>query len=111
MYIFTKLHEFGFNMEENRLHKIRKKLRLSQEEIADETSITYRAYTSYERGDRKPSFEFLVKLVEKYNVNLNWLIAGKGEMFLSNQNFASEYESVKNDILKEVRKMFKEKGL
>lgn len=98
-------------MEQNRLQKIRKKLKLSQEEIAIETGITYRAYTSYERGDRKPSFEFLIKLIEKYNVNLNWLIAGIGEMFLDEQEFATQYENVKNDILDEVKKMLKEKGL
>ena len=106
MYIFTKLHEIGFNMEENRLQKIRKKLKLSQEEIADETNITYRAYTSYERGDRKPSFEFLVKLVEKYNVNLNWLIAGKGEMFN-----APQYEDVKDEILTEVNQVLVKYGI
>lgn len=96
----------GFNMKENRLQKIRKKLKLSQEEIADETNITYRAYTSYERGDRKPSFEFLVKLVEKYNVNLNWLIAGKGEMFN-----ALQYEDVKDEILNEVNQVLVKYGI
>ena len=106
MYIFTKLHEIGFNMEENRLQKIRKKLKLSQEEIADETNISYRAYTSYERGDRKPSFEFLVKLVEKYNVNLNCLIAGKGEMFN-----APQYEDVKDEILNEVNQILVKYGI
>lgn len=93
-------------MEENRLQKIRKKLKLSQEEIADETNITYRAYTSYERGDRKPSFEFLVKLVEKYNVNLNWLIVGKGEMFN-----APQYEDVKDEILNEVNQVLVKYGI
>lgn len=96
----------GFNMKENRLQKIRKKLKLSQEEIADETNITYRAYTSYERGDRKPSFEFLVKLVEKYNVNLNWLIAGNGEMFN-----ALQYEDVKDEILNEVNQVLVKYGI
>ena len=68
--------EFG-----EKLHKIRKELNLSQEEMAVQTNVTYRAYTSYERGDRKPSFEFLEQLASRFEVNLNWLIANLGNPF------------------------------
>ncbi len=91
-----------------KLHEIRKKLNLSQEEIAAQTNTSYRAYTSYERGDRKPSFEFLENLVNKYNVNLNWLIANSGEPFKSQDQ---QNEFFKNEILSEVRKMLISEGL
>ena len=89
-----------------KLQQIRKELKLSQEEISSQIGISYRAYTSYERGDRKPSIEFLEKLVEKFNVNLNWLIADVGEMFNT-----PKYEDVKDEFEKRVEEILKKKGV
>ncbi len=91
-----------------KLHEIRKKLNLSQEEIAAQTNTSYRAYTSYERGDRKPSFEFLENLVIKFNVNLNWLIANTGEPFETKQELQQNF---KNEILSEVKEMLIKEGV
>ena len=94
----------SISMYGKKLQEIRKKLNLSQEEFATQTNITYRAYTSYERGDRKPSFEFLENLVLKYNVNLNWLIAGQGNMLLSDNDKISSNELIQQlqDRVKEL---------
>ena len=89
-----------------RLQKVRKKLQLSQEDISTQIGISYRAYSSYEREDRKPPIDFLEKLVSKYKISLNYLIAGIGNEFI-----APQYEDVKDEILKEVEKMLKAKGL
>ena len=91
-----------------KLQEIRKKLNLSQEQIAAQTNTTYRAYTSYERGDRKPSFEFLENLVIKFNVDLNWLIANTGEPF---KKETPQQENFKNEILSEVKKMLIQEGV
>ena len=91
-----------------KLQEIRKKLNLSQEEFAAQTNITYRAYTSYERGDRKPSFEFLENLAIKFNVNLNWLIANLGEPF-KNENYTQE--NLKKEILFEIKQMLINNGV
>lgn len=92
-----------------KLREIRTKLKLSQEEISTETKTTYRAYTSYERGDRKPSFEFLEQLALKFNVNLNWLIANKGAPF--EEASAPLFEEFKKEVLDEVKEVLKQKGL
>lgn len=92
-----------------KLHEIRRKLKLSQEEMSADTGVTYRAYTSYERGDRKPSFEFLIQLALKFNVNLNWLIANKGIPFEDENR--PLFEDFKKDVLNEVKLILKEKGL
>ena len=95
-----------------RLQAIRKKLNLSQEEISTQIGISYRAYTSYERGDRKPSIDFLEKLVGKYNVNLNYLIAGVGDMFITS---AKQFEQEQDVFAQRVRELigeeFKARGL
>ena len=89
-----------------RLQKARKKLQLSQEDISTQIGISYRAYASYERGDRKPPLDFLEKLAMKYNINLNWLIADVGEMFIP-----AEYNDVKDDFESKVEEILKRKGL
>ena len=76
--------------------------------MAFKTNTSYRAYSSYERGDRKPSFEFLQKLVEEFGVNLNWLIADNGIPFIEKEKNS---ENLKTDILKEVRKMLENEGI
>lgn len=91
-----------------KLQEIRKKLNLSQEQIAAQTNTTYRAYTSYERGDRKPSFEFLENLAIKFNVDLNWLIANTGEPF---KKETPQQENFKNEILSEVKRMLIQEGV
>ncbi len=89
-----------------RLQIARKKLQLSQEDISTQIGISYRAYSSYEREDRKPPIDFLEKLISKYNLNLNWLVAGKGNMFN-----APQFEQVHNELALEVRKILREEGL
>ena len=93
-----------------KLKKLRKKLNLSQEEISTQTGISYRAYTSYERGDRKPSFEFLEAISTKYNVNLNWFIANKGDIF-DEKNIKIFDNNAIRQIENLIDKKLKEKGL
>lgn len=71
-------------MLENRLKELRKKLQFSQEDMAQKMDVSYRAYSSYERGERKIPIELLSFLAEKYNANLNYLISNIGEMFIYN---------------------------
>ena len=93
-------------MYSEKIRQVRKKLNITQEEISAQIGISYRAYSSYERGDRNPSLEFLEKLVKQYNINLNWLIADIGSMFN-----APQYEDVKDEILKEVDEILKKYGV
>lgn len=90
----------------SRLQETRKFLKLSQDEIATQIGISYRAYTSYERGDRKPPLDFLEKLVDKYKINLNYLIAGKGDMFIM-----ADFEDSKDELLKEVNNLLIKYGV
>lgn len=89
-----------------RLQKIRKKLQLSQEDISAQIGISYRAYSSYERGDRKPPIDFLELLAKKYNINLNYLIAGIGSEFN-----APQFGVVENELRDEVLKILRDEGV
>ena len=75
-----------------RLNQLRKTLNITQEKFSTQFAVSYRAYTSYERGERKPSFELLNVLYKNFNVNLNWLISGEGEMFNVPQKDLSDFD-------------------
>lgn len=89
-----------------RLQKVRKKLQLSQEDISTQIGISYRAYSSYEREDRKPPIDFLEKLACLYNINLNYLVAGIGNEFI-----AQQFNAVKDELRSEVLQILKDEGL
>lgn len=65
----------------SRLKDIRIALKLTQEQFSDELGISNPTIVRYEAGS-SPSVDVLIKLNENYNVNLNWLVSGQGNMFV-----------------------------
>jgi len=51
----------------------------TRDSFALKTEISTRSLGSYERGDSVPDANFLAKLVEIYDVDLNWLICGTSQ--------------------------------
>ncbi len=66
-----------------RVKECRVALHLTAIELAKQLEIPVRTIGSYERNEAQPGAKFLSKLVEKYHVNINWLLSGKGIMFTS----------------------------
>lgn len=62
---------------ENRMGEVltglRKEKKLSQKEIAEKMNISQRAYAHYEKGDREPSIETMIRLADYYKVSLDYL--------------------------------------
>lgn len=65
-----------------RLIEVRKKAELSQTEFAKKIGVATRTYTRYETSERTPDLKALSVIQNEFNVNLNWLICGIGEMEL-----------------------------
>ena len=66
-----------------RLYNLRKKkLALNQETLAKKMGLSSITICLYETGKRGPNVVFFQKMKKKWNVNLNWLISGKGDMFV-----------------------------
>nr|DAX84338.1 MAG TPA: helix-turn-helix domain protein [Caudoviricetes sp.] len=61
---------------------VRKNINSNAASFAKEVGIPYTTFIKYERGERKPSFELLEYLVDVYNVNLNYIFSGQGQMFI-----------------------------
>ena len=91
-----------------RIKKVRQLLNKSQQNLADELNITKQAISNIETGKCAPSLNLLSKLLVDYSVNLNYIIAGIGEMFLNNET--SNFE-LKKSIMNEVERMLKERGI
>lgn len=65
----------------NRLKLLRQTLSLDQIDVARVMGVAQGNYSLREKGDFEMSTKHLLALKKAYKVNLNWLIAGEGEMF------------------------------
>ncbi|MDO5437517.1 MAG: helix-turn-helix transcriptional regulator [bacterium] len=91
-----------------RFKNIRNKLSLSQEEFGRKIGLSKSGVSAVENDRTFVSVEILRTLFFDYNINLNYLICDSGEMFNSSDKNEADF---KEDILKEVNKMFKARGL
>ena len=64
-----------------RLALARKTLKLTQRELAEKISVATGYVASMEIGNRKVNPRIMKLLSSIYNVNLQWLESGEGEMF------------------------------
>lgn len=65
----------------DRLKQIRKEIKLTQAELANDLGVSFSNIQSYEVGRRIPSDAFIQLVCNKYNVNEDWLRTGSDEMF------------------------------
>lgn len=61
-------------MFHERLNKVRKSQNITAQQMADHLCIGLRSYRNYESGDRYPSFEVLVKIADKLDVSIDYLL-------------------------------------
>lgn len=66
-----------------RIKELRAELHYTAAEIAAGLEIPVRTIGSYEREEAQPGSKFFKAMIEKYHVNVNWLLTGKGSMFMS----------------------------
>lgn len=90
----------------SRLKKIRKELKLSQEEFGKQIGLTRAAIAAVEADNNKFSNDVLCKLILTFDVNVNYLLVGEGNIFN-----APEFEQVKDELAQQVRKILREEGL
>ncbi len=66
-----------------RIKEIRASLHLTSAELAQKLNIPVRTIGSYEREEAQPGPRFLNALIECCCININWLLSGRGNMFIS----------------------------
>lgn len=81
-----KIQTGGRMNTNNRIKKIRKKLKLSQKEFANKLALSdYTRISDIEREKVKPSIDVLEKIIDSFEINANWLLSGHGDMFVTKQ--------------------------
>lgn len=58
----------------NRIKILREEFNMTQQELADKLDGAKSTIAMYEKGDRKPSMEVLVKLSEIFNCSIDYLL-------------------------------------
>ena len=87
----------------NRLKEVRDTLRYTVDELAEIIGFKKRTLGSYERNEATPSVELVTALCNKLNVNANWFVSGKGEMFIKEQpaDFKSTVKQAIQELIRE----------
>jgi transcriptional regulator with XRE-family HTH domain len=68
-----------------RIKEIRAFFQITSKEFAEKLEIPLRTVGSYERDEAQPGPKFFEALIRHYNVNINWLLSGTGNMFISSK--------------------------
>ena len=63
----------------NRIKILREELNMTQQELADKLDGAKSTVAMYEKGDRKPSMEVLIKLSEIFKCSIDYLL-GKSDI-------------------------------
>ena len=58
----------------NRIKNLREELNMTQQELADKLEGAKSTVAMYEKGDRKPSLEVLVKLSEIFDSSIDYIL-------------------------------------
>ncbi|MCP5054884.1 MAG: helix-turn-helix transcriptional regulator [bacterium] len=64
-----------------RIRRLRSTLNLSQKQLAAKINAAPSNLSEIEAGKSKPGFNVLMRLISTFDVNANWLLLGRGEMF------------------------------
>lgn len=90
-----------------RIRNLRKHLAKSQEEFANELGVTKQAVSNMENSKSAPSISVLYKMSTNMNINLNYVISGIGDIFLTQD----KTNKLKESLLKEFESMLKSRGI
>jgi transcriptional regulator with XRE-family HTH domain len=69
-----------------RMLKVRQDMGLSQRKFAEFANLSYSYLGAIEAGKRTPSFRCIVSVMDATNVSSDWLLTGKGSVYLHTKN-------------------------
>ena len=90
----------------SRLKKIRQELKLSQEEFGAKLGVSKQYISNLEADRYTLNNERLVSLAVDFNINLNYLLIGVGDIFIP-----PKFEQAQEGLALEIRKILREEGL
>lgn len=85
-----------------RIIKIRKELGYSQKILAEKANLGRSFISHIEAGSQKPSFDVIVKIIDKFNVSADWLLTGEGQMFVDENKVLSNMSEEHLQLMKKL---------
>jgi transcriptional regulator with XRE-family HTH domain len=85
----------------SRIRVIRQALKMTQVDFAQKLNASGTAISEIEGGKYKPNYDLILRLGQEFNVNLNYLIYGKGEIFTDGINLTDFCNTDKLKVDKE----------
>lgn len=76
------------NMEN--LTQARKRMKKTQQEVADYLGISRQAYSNFEAGKREPDYETLLKLGEYFGCSIDYLLGKKNDPAASSREVSDD---------------------
>lgn len=67
----------------DRIAMARKKLGLTQDEFGRKIGVARNTVANYETGFRTPKLQTLISISREFNIDVDWLETGRGDMFLT----------------------------
>lgn len=78
----------------NRMQQLRKEKQISMKEAARLLNIPYTTYVGYEKGDREPNSEMLIKIASFFSVSVDYLISKSDDRAKHSKRFVPVLGSV-----------------
>lgn len=82
----------------SRFSQFRRAIDKTQQQLADELEIYQSTITNFEQGKTFPNLSYLYHFSERYGLNINWLITGKGDMIFKDYRLAPTALSVRDGV-------------
>ncbi len=82
----------------SRIKLLRQQLNMSQDELAKSLGVTKQAISNMENSKSSPSISVLHKLNIKFDINLNYLISGVGNFYVTKETENNLKETILNDF-------------
>lgn len=81
-----------------RFYQFRKEIGKTQTQLSEELGVYQSTIASFEMGKTFPSLKYLNHFHRKYNLNINWLVTGNGDMFVA-KGYMDRYRLDVDDLL------------
>ena len=95
--IITFVKTIKFTFMNRRLEQFLKAENITQAQFADVINVARASISHILSGRNKPGFEFIQNMAFHYpNLNLDWLITGKGKMYKNNLPIAEGFQKQEN---------------
>jgi len=70
-----------------RIRKVRHELGFNQSQFAAQLGVSNGYLSELEEDGTKPGYKILIGLLEKFSVDINWVLDGRGTMFIRRLSF------------------------